>query len=186
MKNVVLFGFMGTGKTVAGKRVARRLGMKLVDMDGVIEKREGRTISEIFAQKGEGYFREVESQVALELSGRQGLVIATGGGVVLDAQNVDALQSTGTGICLTASPEVIYERVKGGYHRPLLMTDDPPERIRELLRHRAPFYARVKHHIDTSELRVQDVVERILEIVRKDREAPAADSSSREAAHDAK
>ncbi len=171
MRNVVLFGFMGTGKTVAGKEVARRLGMRFIDMDEVIEEKEGSTISEIFARKGEAHFRKVELEVARELSRREGLVIATGGGVVLDPSNVDTLQSSGTGICLTASPEVIYERVKGESHRPLLATEEPLEKIRGLLGYRAPFYARVKYRVDTSGLDVEKVVERILEIVKSNRES---------------
>jgi len=170
MRNVVLFGFMGTGKTAAGKEVARRLAMNFVDMDDVIEDKEGCPISEIFAEKGEDHFREVESDVAHALARREGLVIATGGGVVLNPKNVDVLQLSGTGICLTASPEVIYERVKKESHRPLLMTDGPLERIRSLLQVRAPFYRRVTYHIDTSDLPVEGLVQKILAILNKDRE----------------
>ncbi len=159
---------MGTGKTIVGKEVARRLGMKFVDMDDVIEEKEGCSISEIFAQKGEQYFRKVESEVARRLSQQEGLVIATGGGVVLDAGNLDALQSSGIGVCLTASPEVIYERVKHETHRPLLMNDDPLGKIKSLLEYRAPFYARVNHKLDTSELPVDAVVERIVDLVKKE------------------
>lgn len=170
-RNAILFGFMGTGKTVVGKEVARRLGMKFVDMDDVIEEKEGCSISEIFAQKGEQHFRRVESKVARSLSQQEGLVIATGGGVVLNQGNLDALQSSGTAVCLTASPEVIYNRVKHETHRPLLMDDDPLSRIRSLLDYRDPFYAKVKHKVDTSDLTVEGVVERILDLVEKDRSA---------------
>lgn len=170
MRNVVLFGFMGTGKTAAGKELARRLRMKFVDMDSVIEEKEACTISEIFAEKGEKRFRELEAETANALSRREGLVIATGGGVVLNEANVDALQSSGTGICLTASPEVIYQRVKSESHRPLLDIDDPLERIKSLLRYRAPFYARVRYKIDTSALPLDGVVEAVLKIVEGDRE----------------
>jgi len=173
MRNVVLFGFMGAGKTVVGKEVARRLMMEFVDMDDVIEEKEGCPISEIFAEKGERHFREVEADVVGSLSGRNGLVIATGGGVVVNRDNVDVLQVSGTGICLTACPEVIYERVKHQSHRPLLVTDAPLEKIKSLLRYRAPFYARVKYRIDTSELAAESVVEKVLDIVRKDREVGA-------------
>ena len=177
MENVVLFGFMGAGKTVVGKEVARKLCMEFVDMDDIIEEKEGCSISEIFAEKGEKHFREVESEAARSLSRREGLVIATGGGVVLDRKNVDALQLSGAGICLTASPEVIYERVKNESHRPLLLTDNPLKRIRSLLRYRAPFYAKVKYRIDTSDLPAESVVENILGIVKKDREISAATRS---------
>ena len=180
MRNLVLFGFMGTGKTAAGRELARRLRMKFIDMDDVIEKQEACTISEIFAEKGESHFRDVESQVAAALSRRQGLVIATGGGVVLNRKNVDALQGSGTGICLTASPEAIYERVKHQSHRPLLMFDDPLQRIKTLLHNRAPFYATVKYHIDTSDLPMESVVNKILDIVNADRGPRAATPSPSE------
>lgn len=165
MHNVVLFGFMGTGKTVVGKEVARRLRMQFVDMDDVIEEKEGCSISEIFAQKGESYFRQVEAEVAEELSQKEGLVIATGGGVVLNSRNVDALQSSGVGIRLTASPEVIFQRIKGETHRPLLLGPDPLKRIATLLARREPYYGRVEHRIDTSRLPLEQVVEEVVRIV---------------------
>lgn len=165
MHNVVLFGFMGTGKTAVGKEVARRLQMQFVDMDDVIEEKEGCSISEIFAQKGEGYFRQLEAQVAEKLSREEGRVIATGGGVVLNSRNVDALQFTGVGICLMASPEVIFERIKGETHRPLLLGPDPLERIASLLERREPFYGKVEHRIDTSRLSLEQVVEEVVNVV---------------------
>jgi len=173
IRNVVLFGFMGTGKTVVGKEIARRLDMEFVDMDDVIEEKEGRTISEIFAEKGEKHFRKIESEVVITLSGKEALIIAAGGGVVLNPVNVDALQRSGTGICLTASPEIIYERVKNQSHRPLLMTEDPLERIRSLLEYRTPFYARVEYLIDTSDIPVEGVVEKVLNIINRDRQRRA-------------
>jgi shikimate kinase len=173
MRNIVLFGFMGAGKTAAGKEVARRLGMKFVDMDDVIEEKEGCSISDIFAEKGEPYFREVESAVARSLSRKERLVIATGGGVVLDRTNVDSLQRSGTGIWLQASPETVYERVKHESHRPLLMTDNPLKKIRSLLRYREPFYRKVNHRIDTSVLTVAGVAEEIIALVESNQETRA-------------
>lgn len=167
MRNVVLFGFMGTGKTAVGKKVAPRLQMQFVDMDDVIEEKEGCSISEIFAQKGEGYFRQLEAQVAEKLSRDKGLVIATGGGVILNSRNVDALQSTGVGICLMASPEAILERIKGETHRPLLLGPDPRTKIAILLERREPFYRRIANRIDTSRLSLEQVVEEVVRIVAK-------------------
>ena len=123
------------------------------------------TISEIFATKGEPYFRQVESEVAREVAGRSGLVVATGGGVVLDHENVKVLESSGTGVCLKASPEIIYSRVKDETHRPLLDVDDPLERIRSLLDYRKPFYAKVSHQIDRDKLTIDEIVERIIGMV---------------------
>ena len=160
---------MGTGKTVIGRAVAERLGMEYADMDDLIEELEGTSISEIFATKGEPYFRKVESEVARDVSGRSGLVIATGGGVVLNYENVRVLESTGTGICLNVSPEVIYERVKDETHRPLLDVDDPLGRIRDMLEYRKPFYARVAHQVD-AERPVVEIVEEIISIAGEPRD----------------
>jgi len=165
MKNIILFGFMGTGKTAIGKTLAEKLNMKFVDMDDLIEEHEGTAISEIFATKGEPYFRRVESKVAEDVAGRTGLVVATGGGVVLNCENVRALESTGTGVCLNASPEIICERVRDETHRPLLDVEDPLKRIREMLEARKPYYARVKHQLNTDQLSVEEAVKRIIEIV---------------------
>ena len=167
MPNVVLFGFMGTGKTAVGKEVARRLQMQFVDMDDVIEEKEGCSISDIFAEKGESYFRRLEADVAEKLSREEGQVIATGGGVVLNRESVDALQSSGVGICLMASPEVIFQRIKGEAHRPLLLGRDPLEKISILLERREPFYRRIANRIDTSRLSLEQVVEEVVCIVGK-------------------
>ncbi len=165
MRNIILFGFMGTGKTAIGKALAEKLKMKFVDMDDLIEEREGTIISEIFASKGEPYFRRVESRVAEDVAGQTGLVVATGGGVVLKCENVRTLESTGTGVCLNASPEMIYERVRDESHRPLLDVEDPLKRIREMLEARKPYYARVKHQLNTDQLTVEEAVGKVTEIV---------------------
>jgi shikimate kinase len=164
--NIVLFGFMGTGKTCVGRAVAERLGMTYVDLDDLIEAREGTTISAIFATKREPYFRRVETEVAKEAARLERHVIATGGGVVLNEANVRALEATGVGICLNAAAEVIYDRVKDETQRPLLAVADPLARIRALLAHRAPFYAKVSHQIDTSGKPVEAVIEEVVAIWR--------------------
>jgi shikimate kinase len=167
-KNIVLFGFMGTGKTRVGRVVAERLAMTYVDLDELIEAREGTTISEIFATKGEAYFRRVESEMAAEAAGLEGHVIATGGGVVLDEANVRRLERDGVGICLNATPEEVLERVKGETHRPLLEVDDPLGAIRALLGYRAPFYAKVSHQVETTGKPVEAVVEEVIAIWRRE------------------
>jgi len=166
--NIVLFGFMGTGKTCVGRAVAERLGMTYVDLDDLIEAREGTTISEIFAAKGEPHFRRVETEVAAEAAQLRRHVIATGGGVVLNEANVRALERTGVGICLGATAEAIYERVRDERHRPLLAVDNPPEKIRALLEYRAPFYAKVGHQLDTTGKPVEAVVDEVIAIWRRE------------------
>jgi len=168
--NIVLFGFMGTGKTRVGRAVAERLGMTYVDLDDLIEAREGVAISEIFAAKGEAFFRQVESEIAAEAAQLDGRVIATGGGVVLNEANIRVLERTGVGICLSATPEAVYERVKGETHRPLLRVDDPMARIRALLEYRRPFYAKVGHQIDTTGQPVEAVIDAVIAIWRRESE----------------
>ncbi len=157
---------MGTGKTAVGRALARRLKMKFVDMDGLIEEREGMKISDIFASKGEPYFRKAEMEIVKEISAQPGLVIAAGGGAVIDEDNVKNLKSSGIMVCLAARPDKILERTKGHVHRPLLNVSDPREKISELLAVRAEYYARADHRIDTTDLSIDEVVKKIVEIAK--------------------
>ena len=167
-KNIVLFGFMGTGKTRVGRAVAERLGMTYVDLDDLIEAREGTTISEIIATKGGQHFRRVEAEVAAEASTLAGHVIATGGGVVLREANVRELERGGIGICLNATPEEILERVKHETHRPLLEVADRLGAIRSLLEYRAPFYAKVSHQVETTGKPLEAVAEEVIAIWQRE------------------
>ncbi len=165
-KNIVLFGFMGAGKSAVAAALGKRLGLPVVEMDAIIEEREGISISRIFSEKGEGYFRIRERELVRELSGKAGLIIATGGGVVLDPDNIRDLGETGLLICLRARPPVIMKRVEEETHRPLLEVPDRPAVIRQKLEARRPFYDRIDHQIDTSDLTVAEVTDRIIDIYR--------------------
>ncbi len=165
MKNIILVGFMGTGKTAVGKELAKKLKMKFIDIDDIIEKREGMEISDIFEQKGEPYFRDVEKKVAREVSKQSNLVIAAGGGVVINEENVKNLKSNGIMICLNASPDKILERTKRYTHRPLLNVPEPSKRVWELLAKRAQYYARADYQINTTNLTIDEVVQKILKII---------------------
>ncbi len=167
MKNIVLLGFMGTGKTAVGKRVAEKLEMEYLDIDDLIEKEAGMSISEVFSRFGEEYFRNLESKIAGQVSAYENKVIAAGGGIVLRKENLDNLRRSGILICLTARPEVILERTKKEHHRPLLEVDYPLETIKELLAYRAPFYAQADHSLDTSDLTVEQVVEKVIKLGRE-------------------
>ena len=171
MKNIVLVGFMGTGKTTIAAQVANRLKMKYVSTDSLIEKREKRTINEIFTDSGEEYFRNIESDVIREISGAQGMVIDTGGGAVLKEENIANFKSSGVVICLTAKPEIILERTKKYKHRPLLNVLDPKRKIMDLLAKRESFYAKADHSIDTGKLTARQVVEEIIRIANGDKGA---------------
>jgi shikimate kinase len=142
--NVVLTGFMGTGKTTVGRLLAADLGFEFVDTDALIEQRHG-PIPEIFAAEGEEAFRKIERAVAAELANRSGLVISTGGRMMLDPDNVRKLSANGRVFCLVATPEEVYDRVtrgRSGIERPLLQVPDPRQRIVELMSERDPEYRR--------------------------------------------
>jgi len=164
MKNIVLVGFMGTGKSTVGKRLADELGLKFIDSDEVIKESAGCEIGEIFATKGEVYFRDLETEVIADLGQKSDLVISTGGGAVLREKNIELLKEQGIVILLKAEPEVILERVKGT-DRPLLAVSDPLQEIKSLLAKRKSYYDIAEHKIDTSTLEVDEVVNRIKEIM---------------------
>lgn len=160
-KNIVLIGFMGTGKSEVGKELAERLGYGFIDTDELIEEREGISISEIFDRYGEPYFRKIESEVIEEVSKKDKVVISTGGGAVIKQENRENLNRKGIMVCLTASPQVIHERTRSYDNRPLLKTDDPYKRIEGLLKEREPYYE-ADITIDTSKIETSEVVDRIL------------------------
>ena len=167
MKNLVLIGFMGTGKSAVGRAVAQRLGRPFIDLDERIETREGRAIAEIFRDQGEPYFRDVESSVIAEAAAQEGAVIATGGGAVLRPQNVERLKANGVLICLRADAETIAKRISRKPSRPLLAGEgDVRERIERLLSQRAPAYAVADVTIDSDDHPVDRVVEEVLRHVQ--------------------
>ena len=163
---VILTGFMGTGKTTVGKQLAQRLGLPFIDTDQEIERVEGRTIAAIFAAAGENRFREIEREVLSQACGKDA-VIATGGGAIVDEINCDRIRAAGPVICLTAEPDVIFQRTGRNRDRPLLSGDDPRERIRQLLTSRAAAYARADCTVDTTNLAVGAIVERIVAFLRQ-------------------
>jgi shikimate kinase len=146
-RNIVLVGFMGTGKTVTGRVLAERTGMELVDMDSLIETSQAKTIPEIFAQEGELAFRMMERELVQKLSQRSGLIISTGGGIVLNPDNIADFEKTGLVVCLTASPETIFQRLEKDTTRPLL-SGDKKAQINALLEKRQPLYAAIAHQIN--------------------------------------
>lgn len=142
MKHIFLTGFMGTGKTTISGSLKELLHMDVIDMDQAIEDMEQMPIREIFAQKGETYFRQCETGFLRKLKEKEGAIISCGGGVPLRNENVEAMKACGLVVLLTASPETIYERVKDSHNRPLLEQNKTPEYIQELLHKRDPYYKR--------------------------------------------
>jgi shikimate kinase len=167
--NIVLIGFMGSGKSCVAKRLSEKLNMPYVDADSIIEEEEKREISQIFAEDGEPYFREKEVEVIKRLSEKRGYIISTGGGCVLESENIENLKKRGRLFFLKTEPEAVYKRIKDDGSRPLLNLKDPLRRIRELLRVRTPIYESCADCIiDTSNLTIEGVVERIIEEIKKD------------------
>lgn len=140
--NIVLTGFMGTGKSTVGRIVAERLGRRFIDTDALIESRHG-PIPELFAEHGEDHFRRLERDAAAALAEQSDLVVSTGGRTMLDPVNEETLGASGTVVCLVASAEQLVERLRDeAEHRPLLRDGDPAERIAALLAERRDGYAR--------------------------------------------
>lgn len=163
-KNIVLVGFMGCGKTSVGKRLSMILKREFVDMDDFIEKREQMTVSEIFEKKGEPYFRSLERELCERFATGGGKIIATGGGVIKDAENVKNLKKGGTVFYLKSSPEKIAENLKRDNTRPLLDVADKEKKIRELMAEREPFYLNGSDIIiDVSEQDIEQTIQAVLD-----------------------
>ncbi len=160
--NIVLTGFMGTGKTAVGKRLAEEIGMQYIDTDEMIEKDVGMNIPDIFKRRGEKYFREVETQALKCVAMLDNFVIATGGGVVLKEENMEELEKNGIIICLTASANTILQRTGKDTNRPLLKGENPADKINQLLKEREPFYKRCHKMIDTSGKDIKEIIEEIV------------------------
>ena len=169
-KNIVLIGFMGSGKTTVGRELHQRLGYPLVDMDQVIEERAGKSIPSIFAESGEARFREMETSLLREITDHASAerrIISTGGGIVGSEENRALLKQLGYVVWLSAPIDVILERTSKNRNRPLLQTDDPAEKIRILMDQRKPLYEEVAHlKLDTSGLDFSELATGILECAR--------------------
>ena len=161
--NIILIGFMGTGKTSVGRRLAKRLGWPFVDVDRMIEESAGMSIARIFAERGEAVFRRLERRCIRRVVHCRHHVIATGGGAFADSQSRARLRVSGPVICLTAKPHVILARIeKGRTLRPLLAgSPNPLARIKTLLAARAGAYAQADMTVETSDRSVEEVVEHV-------------------------
>ncbi len=168
--NIALIGFMGVGKTAVGKVLAEKLGRSFVELDSLIEQKAGESIPDIFQRDGEAAFRELEIEVTKEVSKDKKLVIACGGGIVLNKINIDRLRQQSRIVYLTASPKVILKRVSSEEgQRPLLEVDNPTLTIRELLDFRKPFYEKAADIIiNTSKLDINSVAEQIISKLKDD------------------
>jgi len=167
-ENIILTGFMGTGKSTIGRALAARLKATFIDTDQLIEQRTSCRIADIFARQGETAFRQMEAEVAQELADRCGLIIATGGGFFTNPENIGVLQQKGRIFCLTAAPQEILKRVKKQRQlRPLLQHPNPLERITQLLHEREPVYRQFPQ-ISTSGQTIDQVVDTIIRLLIPD------------------
>lgn len=162
--NIILTGFMGTGKSTVGKVVASKLQMQFIDTDAVIERQEGMTISDIFSTFGEKHFRDIESKVIEQTSKLKNSVVATGGGVVLNPGNIENLRHDGIIIYFQSNVDTIIRNTSGSDHRPLLQRDDMRKNVGLMLQQREQYYRNNDFSIDVSDLSVEQTVQKVIEI----------------------
>ena len=167
-RNIIITGFMGTGKSVVAKELARKLKMVFIDMDQIIEERQGTSIADIFTRYGEKYFRAQENKLIKELSQKENMVIATGGGTLLSSDNARILDQRGQIICLYAGSQTIYNRVKRKNNRPLLKEENRLSEINRLLEERKKIYDNIKWKIDTTNLNIQEVTDKIIALLKSE------------------
>lgn len=166
MKNIVLIGLMGSGKTTVGKLIAEKLKFNFIDTDELIEKQENKKISDIFAENGEEYFRKVEQDIVKTIAGQENQVISTGGGIVKNIQNIQNLKENGVLFYLSASSSVLYERLKSEKaNRPLLKTENLLETISNLLNEREEKYKMADFIINTEDKSPKDISEEIIALI---------------------
>ncbi|GHC46597.1 shikimate kinase [Roseibacillus persicicus] len=169
LKNLVLVGFMGTGKSTIGRQLSKALGYPLIDTDARIIAQQKRPIADIFAKEGEEFFRDLETQVLHSLTEDKchKRIIATGGGIILREENRKLLRELGFVVWLVAQPETILERTSRNKERPLLDIEDPAERIRTMLEARNPLYDETSHLIlETTSLSFSEITTGIIESAR--------------------
>src|SRR5215470_15944739 len=157
---------MAVGKSAVGRTLARRLRRRFVDLDRAIEKATGLPVRQIFDQKGEPGFRRLEKETLVRVLSEEGQVIATGGGVVMDEENLELLRRKTLLICLTASTDALLKRAGNGAKRPLLKGTNRRERIQELLQQREKKYSLAHSSVDTTDLTIDQVVDKIIELLK--------------------
>ncbi len=162
--NLVITGFMGTGKTTVGKEVALRLEKEFYDLDQMIEERMKLSIPEIFEKYGESYFRDMESKIVSEYSVKSDSVIATGGGTLIFNHNYSWVSENGIIFCLKAEKTIVIKRLENSFARPLLSGQILGDRIDALLKERKELYEKLPNQIDTSFLSAWEVATRIIEL----------------------
>lgn len=169
MKHIILIGFMGSGKSTLGLRLAKHTSYSFIDTDQYIEEKEGRKISDIFATDGENYFRKLETTVLEELlHSDERCILSLGGGTPLREENRSLIKKGGYCVFLKVTAKEAYERLKGDSQRPLLQVADPKEKIRQLLKERNPIYERTADYIlDEEGKTLKQIFDELLKVVRE-------------------
>ena len=162
IRNIALAGFMGVGKSSVGRLVAAELQFEFVDTDEVIESRTGAKVSEIFAHHGEAAFRKFEGELVAEMTAWSGRVISTGGGLILNPENLASLKTHALVVCLWATPDTIFQRTKHQTHRPLLQAPDPLANIRALLAAREAAYKQSDVLVNTEQRSLKEIAQHVL------------------------
>lgn len=160
-RNIVLVGLMGAGKTTVGELLAKMYGLVFIDIDKAIERDAGMSISQIFATKGEKYFRELESSAILTFLNKSDSIISTGGGAVENDENLKNLKKNGAIVYLKASPEILFKRIKNENNRPLLKTQNPLETLKNLLNKREKNYLQADIIIETDNKTKEEIAKEI-------------------------
>lgn len=158
MKNIFLIGFMGTGKSTVAACLSNDYGMEIIEMDQMIVEREEMSIPNIFAQKGEPYFRDAETNLLIEIQSKENAVVSCGGGVALREKNVEEMKKSGKIVLLNAKPETILERVKDDDNRPLLRGNKNVEFIRNMMEQRRPKYESVADFVIQTDGKTADMI----------------------------
>lgn len=166
---ILLTGFMGTGKTSVGEKLAHKLSYRFFDTDAMVEAEKKKSVQDIFEKEGEAAFRGYENEALRNALKESPVVIASGGGIVLNPENRKLMKNSALVVALTADAETILERIKSSNHRPLLKTENQMQRIKDLLKQRSPYYLEADHLIDTTHLDVDDVVVEIMKVLDEDR-----------------
>jgi shikimate kinase len=166
-RNIYIIGFMGTGKTSVAKLLSEKIGYDFIDIDKSIEERINMPINEIFERFGEAEFRKIESEVLLNITSKNNLIVSTGGGIVLNLANLENMKASGYIITLIATPDVIYDRTKLSNLRPLLNKKNKLDEIKRLLYMRAPLYIKGDFILDTSDITANEAADEIVEFLNE-------------------
>jgi shikimate kinase len=164
MRAIYLTGFMGSGKTTIGRALSEKLGIPVIDTDEMIEKKAGKTIPAIFADEGEERFRKYEQEILKQLPTND-VIITTGGGMVISKENLSWMKKHGNVIFLSCSLDIIFQRLQSDTNRPLFSQNK--EKMKELYEKRLPYYLEAAFTIDTSQKSVEEIVEDIVRMIKK-------------------